>query len=152
MKKADLITGVILLIISGYVIAESLQMRSPESFGPGAGFVPFWLGMSLAVLAVILMVNARRYHEGMADRSPFPAKKELFSVVLAMAGLAGYIIFMEWLGFIVNTILFVAFLMKAVERERWTMALKVAVLATASLYIVFHTLLTIELPKNMFGF
>ena len=73
-------------------------------------------------------------------------------MTLVLAGLAGYIILMEWLGFIVNTILLVAFLMKGVERERWPMTLMVAVLATAALYIVFHILLTIGLPTNMFGF
>jgi putative tricarboxylic transport membrane protein len=152
MKKADWITGVILLILSGYVIQESLRMQSSASFGPGMGFLPFWLGVALAVLAVILIVSARRYPRDLADRSPFPAKKALISVTLVLAGLAGYIILMEWLGFIVNTILLVAFLLKGVERERWPMTVMVAVLATAVLYIIFQILLTIGLPKNMFGF
>jgi hypothetical protein len=152
MKKADTITGVILLILSGYVIEEAVWMPSAASFGTGAGFLPFWLGVALAALAMNLIVGAHRYPRDLADRSPFPAKKALISVTMVLAGLAGYIILMEWIGFIVNTYLLVAFLLKAVERERWPMTLMVAVLTTASLYIIFQTLLTIGLPKNMFGF
>lgn len=152
MKKADLVTGVILLTLSGYVIQESLRMQPSASFGLGMGFLPLWLGLTLAVLAVILIVSAWRRLRDPKDRSPFPAKKACISVALVLAGLAGYIFLMEWLGFIVDTTLLVAFLLKGVERERWPMTLMVAVLTTAALYIIFQTLLTIGLPKNMFGF
>jgi hypothetical protein len=58
---------------------------------------------------------------------------------------------MEVLGFVLNTFLFVSYLMLAVERERWKPAGMVAVLTTAGLYIIFQVLLGITLPKNMFG-
>ena len=60
MKKAEMITGVFLLILSGLVIWEASQMPPPASFAPGAGFLPFWLGVLLAVLATILFVSAWR--------------------------------------------------------------------------------------------
>jgi hypothetical protein len=152
MKKADLVTGVILLILSGYVIEESLRMPPAVSFELGMGSLPLWLGLTLAVLAVILIVSAWRRPRDPKDRSPFPAKNALISVTLVLAGLAGYIFLMEWLGFIADTFLLVVFLLKGVEREQWPMTLMVAALTTGALYIVFEALLTIGLPKNMFGF
>jgi uncharacterized BrkB/YihY/UPF0761 family membrane protein len=59
---------------------------------------------------------------------------------------------METAGFIVNTFIFVIYLMKVVQRERWWMALLIAAAATACLHVVFHVLLGITLPRNMFGF
>ena len=51
-----------------------------------------------------------------------------------------------------NTFLFVAYLMGAVERERLSMtALNSPLLTTAGLYLIFHVLLGITLPRNMFG-
>jgi putative tricarboxylic transport membrane protein len=152
MKKADLITGIVLLVLSGYVIQESWRMPQSATFGPGVGFLPLWLGVLLAVLAVVLIAGAWRRPKDANDKSPFPAKKALISVGLVMAGLGGYILLMEWLGYIVNTILLVVFLLKVVEKEPWTMTLLVAVLTTASLYIIFQVLLGITLPTNQFGF
>ena len=58
---------------------------------------------------------------------------------------------MEILGFALNTFLFVAYMMMAVERERAKLALLVAVATTAGLYIIFQVLLGITLPKSVFG-
>ena len=152
MKKADLITGFVLLVLSGYVIEESWQMPQSATFGPGVGFLPLWLGVLLAVLAVILIVTAWRRSGDPQERPPFPGKKALLSVGMVLAGLAAYILLMQWLGFIVNTIFLVVFLLKGVERERWPMALLIAGLTTAALYIIFQVLLGITLPANRFGF
>lgn len=152
MKKADLITGILLLILSGYVINEALGMTPSRTFGPGSGFLPLWLGVILAVLSLILVVGAALRPKDAQDRSPFPGKEGIIAVVKCLGGLALFTILMETAGFITNTFLFVAYLMKVVEHERWTMTVLIAFLMTAGLYIVFHVLLGITLPRNVFGF
>lgn len=152
MRKADLITGIVLLVLSGYVIRESWQMPQSATFGPGVGFLPFWLGVLLAALAVILIAGAWRRPKDPQGRSPFPARKALITVGSVLAGLALYIVLVDVLGFLAATFLFVAYLLGAVERERWTVTVSIALLTTAGLYIIFHMLLGIALPRNMFGF
>jgi len=153
MKKADLITGVILLVISGYVIQEAWRMPPSATFGPGSGFLPFWLGVLLTVLAVILLATAWRRQATEKDgKSPFPGKRALIAIGSVLGGLAVYIVLIEVLGYLVDTFLYVAFLLGIVERERWPMTVGVAVLTTAGLYIIFQVLLGITLPSNMFGF
>jgi hypothetical protein len=56
------------------------------------------------------------------------------------------------LGYLLDTFLFIVFLMKVVEREKWPLTLMVAVGTTAVLFITFQFLLQITLPSNMFGF
>lgn len=153
MKKADIITGFVLLVLSGYVMREAWLMPQSATFGPGPGFLPLWLGVLLAFLAVILLVTtwSRRATEN--DRqSPFPGFKPLLSVASVILGLALYTLFMETLGFLVDTFLFVVYLLGVVERERWPMTLMIAASTTAALYLIFQVLLTITLPRNMFGF
>ena len=58
---------------------------------------------------------------------------------------------MEVLGFVLNTFLFVAYLMLAVERERMKLTFLVAILTTAGLYVIFQVLLGITLPRGVFG-
>jgi putative tricarboxylic transport membrane protein len=153
MKKADLITGVILLVISGYVIQEAWRMPPSATFGPGSGFLPFWLGVLLTVLAVILLATAwRRQATEKDSKSPFPGKRALIAIGSVLGGLAVYIVLIEVLGYLVDTFLYVAFLLGIVERQRWPITVGVAVLTTAGLYLIFQVLLGITLPSNMFGF
>ena len=151
MKRADLITGFVLLALSGYVIWESWMMPASATFGPGSGFLPLWLGILLALLSAMLIAGAwlRRPDPGAA--APFPAGKALLRVTAVMVGLGIYISLMEVLGFVLNTFLFVAYLMLAVEREKMKLTMLVAVLTTAGLYLIFQVLLGITLPKSMFG-
>lgn len=151
MKKADLITGFVLLVLSGYVIQESWRMPQSATFGPGSGFLPLWLGVLMALLALILLFTAWRRPSDPNERAPFPAGKALLRVTAVMVGLGVYISLMEVLGFLLNTFLFVAYLMGAVERERLPMTALTAFLTTAGLYIIFQVLLGITLPRNMFG-
>jgi len=153
MKKADLITGIVLLLLSGLVIGEALRMPPSASFGPGAGFLPFWVGVILAVLALLLLASTWTRKVTQKDTaSPFPGKKALLAITGVLGGLAAYIFLIEVLGFLVDTFLYVAFLLGVVERERWQMTVSVALFTTFGLYVIFQVLLTIGLPKNMFGF
>lgn len=151
MKRADMITGIVLLALSGYVIWESWMMPKSMTFGPGSGFLPFWLGILMALLAAILMAGAWFRRPDPAGKAPFPAGRALLRVTAVMVGLGVYISLMEVLGFVLNTFLFVAYLMWAVEREKAKLTVLVAVLTTAGLYIIFQVLLGITLPKSMFG-
>jgi putative tricarboxylic transport membrane protein len=153
MKKADLITGIVLLVLSGYVIQEAWRMPQSGTFGPGAGFLPFWVGVIMAVLAVFLLATVWTRQATEQDSvSPFPKGKALLAITGVLGGLAVYIFLMEVLGYLLDTFLYVTFLLGIVEREKWPRTLMVAVATTAGLYLIFQTLLGITLPTNMFGF
>ena len=153
MKKADKIIGMIALILSGYVIEESLRMPgSSGGFEPGVSFLPFWLGVFMAILSILLMINAWRRPAETTRKAILPSRQALIAIVLIIAGLAAYIFFLEVLGFLVGTLLFNLFLMAVVMRAKWKMTLSVALTASVALYVIFRILLEVPLPKNMFGF
>ncbi len=153
MKRAEINAAIVLLMLSGYVIWEASQMPPSATFGPGAGFLPFWLGVILTALAAILLVSAVQRPATEKDRgSVFPGKQALLSISGVMIGLAAYISLIEVLGYLLDTFLLVLFLMKVVERERWRLSLIVSVCTTVGLFVTFQLLLQITLPSNMFGF
>ena len=153
MKKADLITGVVLLAVSGFVIWGALLMPPSATFGPGSGFLPFWLGVILAALAVILLATTWRRRATEKDCiSPFPGAKALIAIGAVLGGLAAYIVLIEVVGFLMDTFLYVAFLLGVVERERLLTTILIALSTTAGLYLIFQVFLGITLPSNMFGF
>lgn len=153
MKKADQITGIILLIFSGFVIEESWRMpQQSGTFGPGVGFLPFWLGVLMAILSILLIVTAWRRPADSTKKAILPGRQARIAIVLVLIGLAVYIVLLELFGFLVDTMLFTAFLLSVVMRERWKMTLLIALITSVALYVVFQKLLEVNLPKNMFGF
>ncbi len=153
MKKTDQITGIIVLIFSGFVIEESWRMpQQSATFGPGVGFLPFWLGVLMAILSILLIVTAWRRPADSAKKAILPGRQAVIAIVLVLAGLAVYILLLELLGFLVDTMLFTAFLLSVVMRERWKMTLVIALMTSVGLYVIFQILLEVNLPKNMFGF
>jgi putative tricarboxylic transport membrane protein len=153
MKKADRIIGLIMLVFACVVIAESMRMpQEGGNFEPGIRFLPFWLGVLMAVLSVLLMVSAWRKSAGGAAKRLMPNRQALISIVLLVAGLGVYITLLETLGFLIDTLLFNTFLMAVVMRAHWKMALSVAVGSSLALYVLFRILLEVPLPINMFGF
>ncbi|MEI8189852.1 MAG: tripartite tricarboxylate transporter TctB family protein [candidate division NC10 bacterium] len=152
MRRADQITGVIVLIFSLAVIEGARRMPPSGTFGPGAGFLPFWLGAALAILSIVLLVNASREPAQASDRSPFPKGGPVLAILEAVGGLAAFILLLETLGFLLSIALLTAFLLRVVERERWLTSVIVAVANAAGLYVIFQMLLGVSLPKNFFGF
>jgi putative tricarboxylic transport membrane protein len=152
MRKADWITGIIVLLFSIYLMEESWRMPPSATFGPGAGFLPFWLGALMAFLSLLLIVNALRPSVRFSTKPVFPSGRALLSLGAVIAGLTAYILTLEILGFLVGTALLTAYLLGFVEREKWYTTVLVAVLNSAGLYIVFQVLLGVNLPANRFGF
>src|SRR5512136_1782070 len=98
MRRADQITGIIVLIFSAAVIEGARRMPPSGTFGPGAGFLPFWLGVAMAVLSIVLLVNARREPVQASDRSPFPRGRAVLSILETVGALAAFILLLETLG------------------------------------------------------
>ncbi len=97
MKKADRIVGIIILIVSGYIMLESLRMPQQAvagrtSFGPGVGFLPFWTGAIMALFSILLIIRGLRRPAEPAEKTViFPRGPALISVVLLPLDLGVYI-------------------------------------------------------------
>jgi putative tricarboxylic transport membrane protein len=157
MKRANQITGIVLLIFSGYVITAAMnmplrQITGRTSFAPATGFLPLWLGIIMAILSVLLIVNATLQQVDSTRGAVFPRGKALMAVVLFLAGLGAYIALLEVLGYLSATALLTAFLLRFVMQASWKTTLLVAAGASIFLFVIFNVLLHVDLPKNIFGF
>ncbi len=152
MRRADQITGFIVLIFSLALMEGARRMPPSATFGPGAGFLPFWCGVLLGLLSILLIADAFRRPAAPAAKPVFPAGRALLGLGAVIAGLTVYILTLEILGFLIGTGLLTAYLLGFVEKEKWTTTVLVAVLNSVALYVVFQVLLGINLPANRFGF
>ena len=152
MRRGDQVTGIIVLAFSLALMEGSRRLPPSATFGPGAGFLPFWLGALMAVLSSLLLVKACRQPVAAADKALFPNRRVLIPVGATIGSLAAYILVLDRLGFLLGTGLLTAFLLGVVEREKWPTAVLVAVLNSVGLYVIFHVLLGVSLPKSALGF
>ena len=149
MKEgSDKISGIFFLLLSGYVCMKSLQMGLGGWHKPGSGFLPFWSGVGLGILAVILLIQSIRQDKASAAHEDKEETK-LKPITMVLISLIGYIILLEPLGFLFTTVIFVGFLLKAIEKKGWILTIWVSLIVALSSYVVFEVLLGAELPKGI---
>jgi putative tricarboxylic transport membrane protein len=57
----------------------------------------------------------------------------------------------ESLGYVISTFLFIAFLLRVVERQRWSLVVVIAFFTSLATYLVFGLLLNTPLPAGILG-
>ena len=152
MKKRQRIAGYVLLAGGLWFIYQSLGLSLGPQGQPGPGFLGFFLGLGLAVCAAGLILHNRGPEEGASGLSPKPFWSEgaWKKPVFALGALILFILMMWLLGALVTMVLFFLVWLRGIEKTNWVLASLVAVIGTASFYLVFAVLLQISLPKGIF--
>ena len=60
LKKGDVISGAVLAALGVYIITQARAWDYYTLDGPGPGFFPFWYGVAMVVLSLLLVLNAAR--------------------------------------------------------------------------------------------
>jgi putative tricarboxylic transport membrane protein len=129
----------------------SLKLGLGSLSKPGSGFIPFWSGVMLGVLTIMMLIQNIWFVK--ADSSEEKKEEtEWRRVILALVGLFVCIAILEPLGFIVSTTLFVMFLFKGIEKKGWFVTVLASLVMTFISYWIFKVLLEAELPQGIFGF
>jgi putative tricarboxylic transport membrane protein len=148
MKNPDRWSSAFWLIFSLFICVESYRLDIGSFHNPGTGFFPFLAGMVFGILSLVLFVLTlirKRRGAGVLE------KVQWKSIVLVLISLFVYAIVLEELGFILSNILFVAALLRIIERKKWVLVILVAVTSTLAFYVVFQLWLKSQLPRGILG-
>lgn len=150
MKKANLIMGLFLSAFSIFVILEAKKMppEMPGS-GLGPGVLPFWLGVGILVLSVILIVQSLLDKE--SGKSIFTVS-EAASVGIMFAAIVIYAILMDLLGFGSATLLLVIFLVRRLGKYAWWKCGAMGLITAVVSVYLFRILLDMPLPTGIVSF
>ncbi len=151
MRRADQIAGAGLLLLGVAFSGMALWKYTYWGpTGPGSGFLPFWLGLAMAVLAAGLLLGTRRAREPGARWLPVGAGLRRLVAVLGVT--AGLVVVLKIVGMVVGTVLFLVALLRFVERMRWRSTLAIAVGTAAINYLIFTYWLRVPFPLGVLGF
>lgn len=147
MPRADPVTASLLLASAVAFSAGALKYYPYwGEGGPGSGFLPFWLGVVMAALAVLLLV--RKPIGGAVDWLPRGEGRKRVLVVIGAT--AVFIAALKIIGMVLGTALYLIVLMRFLGRHRWPLTLAVAAGAAGINYLVFAYWLRVPFPEGMF--
>ena len=161
MNRVEKVSSIVLIAFGVFVAFYSRRyLKLGIMITPGAGFLPYWIGIVLVVLGAIWFVSTfmgRMAPEaggaeggvGEAGGEGAPDRARLLSRMLpGVLIIILYAWLFERLGYPLSTVLFMVCWQKIVEREGWLKTAAIALLSAAAMYILFVYLLRIYLPTG----
>jgi hypothetical protein len=148
MRKSAAISGMALLALALATLFEARKLPFGGLSSPQAGFFPLILAILLAVFSLPVLSQAVK--DDNANRFVERARN-LRGIGLALAALLAFALLFERLGYMVSSFLFIAFLLRAVERQKWWLVVAVAFSTSLVSYLIFGWLLGMSLPAGILG-
>src|SRR6266508_4264641 len=127
----DLVSGLFWLAVAIFAAVQGLSLKLGSLNRPGAGFFPFWGGVVLGLLSIVLVVSSRGRDAAGGSRSRPESSKPLVLV----GALLGYLL-----------------LLVRLERLTWAFSAVSAGFGALASYVLFQLWLKTQLPPGPFGF
>lgn len=150
MGKADQVSSLFWLIFSVAVVYASYRMGLGSLNKPGPGFLPFWAGVILFGLAVLVFIQ-NKFIQQTKEKIPLT---ELWSgmrwrkPIYILIALFAYELTFTYFGFILTTMVLLIFLFRGIEPTKWVWAITGAVLASVASFVLFGVWLQVQLPRG----
>ena len=149
--------GILWLLLGAGFCAGSFKLKIGTLHNPGAGFIPFLVGSLLIVLGLFMVLSPRL---GPGAGSPKKeggetAKgrlKNLLTPLYTLLVLFGYVLLLDFLGFIVSSSLFLFFLFKISDPKKWFLPVGLSVTTVLISYLLFSVWLQGQFPRGILGF
>lgn len=142
-KKFDRFAGVTFLLVGILFLVES-QKISDSAYGSSVGpkIFPMWLGIIMIVLSIRLLWETFKYKSEESKKEQLQYKKFLIIFVSAVL----YAFFLEKIGYVVSTFLFLLIAFQTMERGKIVSSLLISAFFAFGVYYLFSELLGGSLP------
>jgi putative tricarboxylic transport membrane protein len=138
-----------LFLAIGY-LGMSFQLPFGRLDQPGAAVFPVIVAALVAASSLMTIVEGWRMS---ADETVDLPAGEGRARLLGLLGLMlGYFLVLPWLGQIVSSILFSAFMIRLLSKLPWPRVLAYAVIMALSLYAFFVLVLKVPMPRGILSF
>lgn len=142
-KTFDRYAGIVFLAVGALFVIESRRISS-SAYGSaiGANIFPFILGLFLALLSIRLIYQTFRYKQEETKSEKLDYKR--FGIIFAAAVL--YAFFLEDIGFVISTFVFLMIGFQTMQRGRIWVSLLIAAAFSYGVYFLFVNVLDGSLP------
>jgi hypothetical protein len=149
VRRYDLISSLGFMLLAAYVVWSGFRLGFGEWREPGPGFIAVLVGVLLGGLSgICLAVSRRGAAAADAARRFFPETGSGRRVGLIVAALAAFALLLDRLGFLISTVLFLLFLLRTIQPQRWRTTLVMSVATAIVCVVVFQLWLQVQLPEG----
>jgi len=151
--KADRASSIVWMGVGLLSIYGSFQLDLGTLREPGSGFLPFLAGSVICLMALIVFLQSFLQEKGFQVQiSTLWKRHRWHRSAIVFLLLLGYILFLEWIGFLLTAFVMVLAMVKVVEKLSWGKALLISISASMVSYLAFVKILKAMLPKGLLGF
>jgi putative tricarboxylic transport membrane protein len=148
VRSADRVTAALLLAFAvAFSVGALKQYQWWGSGGPGPAFMPFWLGLVMALLALSMLLRSLKQKDPGA--AWLPRGEGLRDLLVVLAATVAFIALLKVTGMIIGTALYLAFLVRYLGKHRWWVTLAIALAAAGFNWLVFVHWLRVPMPEGM---
>jgi putative tricarboxylic transport membrane protein len=141
-------SALVLLALSLVMCSTSLFTLSyGHYYLPGPAFLPFWSGLLLGLMALVLLIKT--IWKGQGARGDFLAGK-LNKPLFTLLALITYGLLFDILGYLLCSFLFMVFMLLMLKRGKWLFAVGGGFITALSFYLIFSLWLKVTLPTGIF--
>lgn len=130
------------------VMIESARLSIDTVRNPGPGFVPFFLGLSMALLSIVSFLMPEGKARAEAFWNNWQKGKSIFYI---FAGTFFYLILMRIMGFYIDTLWFLTYLISLSGGKDLKRSITISIVTMVVVYIVFGQLLIVPFPRGILG-
>ena len=152
MKSNDSVSSLFCLGLGLVFTAGGLQMGIGPLNAPGSGFFPAVIGGMFSSMSAVLFVTAARRKETATKPTFWKQEGSWVKIFPSLLSLVFYLAFLDFLGYLLTTSLFIFFLLKFVGKKGWGASILIAVIVAAGSYAMFRMGLGVLLPRGFISF
>jgi putative tricarboxylic transport membrane protein len=147
----DQLSGAVWFGLGLAVCLGSLQYKLGTPAAPGTGFMPFLTGSAICFFSGIGLIHATLRKKQGEGWTPVLLGVTWKNAMIILVSLLAYALLLFPLGFVITTTLFIAFLLRAIVPQRWSVVIACSILTAAASYLIFEVWLKAQLPKGPLG-
>jgi hypothetical protein len=155
MRKANLGVAIFLFVLGAIVMYDAVRLgfRWDPGFGPGAGYLPFYLSLGVLICTGIFIVKQviQLSKIGIVGDKPLIQEGGLKPILWVLLPSTVMVILISIIGLHFAAFVFLLFYMRVVGKIGWLECALVSILMPIGLYVVFDRLFLIPLPDGMLG-
>ena len=145
MRTADLLTVLVLLLIGGTVVYDSVSIGIGwGTDGPRSGLFPFWLGVVLIVSELALASHSLRRQ----STAGFVGRDQLGPVLKVLGPATALVVLTQFIGLYVSSALYLAVYMRWIGRHRWFSIAAIAIGIPLVTFVIFEKWFLVPMPKG----
>jgi putative tricarboxylic transport membrane protein len=150
-QRINQVLAILWVVVGAVVVTQARELEYVAEYGPGPGFLPYWLGVGFILLGLALLgqVTFRRQEK---EAFSLPSKHAAWQMFLVMLGFFGFVLLGEKVGFLLCIGLLFLFLLAFVERKGWKVSLAISIINTLAFWAIFELGLTLRLPAGILAF